>query len=109
MTWLLDDDTTAIEITPSAHNAKACTWRGAIRVWYWSGIKDEDYDVSGIKLEWAEGLRRVRHTRPPTPRRAWIVSHTPWALWRQRQFEREMQRIDAVRHAATDGRDSSSA
>src|SRR4051794_16676554 len=109
MTWLLDNDTTAIEITLSARNAKASTWRGAIRVWYWSGIKDEDYDLSGIKLEWADGLRRVRHTRPPTPRRAWIISHTPWALWRQRQFEREMRRIDAVRDAATGGRDSSSA
>lgn len=93
MPWLVDNDETAVEIALSASNARPSTWRASIRAWYWSGMRDEDVDLSGIKLDWERDLHRVRHRPPPTRRRAWIARHTPWALWREQRFRREMRQI----------------
>jgi hypothetical protein len=91
ITWIADDDPTIVEIGITARNSPARMWRGKIRVLHWEGMTDEPSDLSGIKLEWESPLRRIRRSTPPTPRREWLRRRTPWAVWRDRQLQRELE------------------
>jgi hypothetical protein len=92
-TALPQDEPIGVEIQIQARNARPTNWAARLKAWEWES-QDED-SLAGVSLEWLEPLTKVRARTPPTPRRAWIKDHTPWALWRARQVDRELARIRA--------------
>jgi hypothetical protein len=95
-TWILDGQPLGVTVTLTSTTARARAWTARIKAWYWDGIVDEPGGGSGIKFEWLERPRRMRGSElPPGPVRAWISSHTPWALIGARRYRREFERAMA--------------
>jgi hypothetical protein len=84
---------TRITIELQARNAKAVAWGAQIAVRAWGGEGEEvrAEEMSGVELKWLSPLRRAKLRIPPTPRRQWLLAHTPRALLRQREFRRYME------------------
>jgi hypothetical protein len=95
-TTLPQDEPIGIEIQIQARNARPTNWAARVKAWRWES-QDED-SLVGVSLDWIEPLKKVRPRRLPTPRRAWINAHTPWALWRARCVQRELAGIRAEKN-----------
>jgi hypothetical protein len=84
---------TRITIELQARNARAVAWEARISVSAW-GAEGEEVsgdEMSGVELKWLSPLRRATPRIPPTPRRQWLLAHTPRALLREREFRRYLE------------------